>query len=278
MQPFLPTKAIRQLATTIFLLSFFFFPNAGQLHSQAEFGINPSVPRPGKLAEQFPFEPIAIKAKDGLLIAGNLYEIDPNRPVILLCHQANYNKYEYVDIAPRLNALGYNALAIDQRSGGDFADHSNVTLQRAVEMGHREIDFLDAEQDMIAAIEFLANRYKTTVILWGSSYSSSLAIHTGRDHPDVSAVLAFSPGNYFGGLKPDLKKVVKEFNKPLFITSSREEAELLEVTLGKFMHAHDRVQFIPEGSGFHGSKALWEGQEGAEEYWRAVTAFLQRIH
>ncbi|PHN07071.1 alpha/beta hydrolase [Flavilitoribacter nigricans] len=233
-------------------------------------------PQPGALAEFFSYETITFRSKDGLSVTGNLYEVGPANPIILLCHQANYNKYEYADIAPRLNGLGYNVLAIDQRSGGTFAGNSNETLQTARAAGIQHPDFLDAEQDIVAAVEFLAARYQRQVIVWGSSYSSALALFVAV-HPDVKAALAFSPGNYFRDQKPDLKIFMHKLKKPVFITSSREEAEELEHTVGRSLDGQVQIQFIPESGGYHGSKALWEGQEGAEEYWGAVLNFLLMI-
>lgn len=233
-------------------------------------------PRPGALAEFFSYQTITFQSKDGLVVTGNLYEIGPHNPVILLCHQANYNKYEYADIAPKLNALGYNVLAIDQRSGGTFAGNANETAQKAKTMGIARVGFLDAEQDIVAAIELLAARYHRQVIVWGSSYSSALAIFVAV-HPDVKATLAFSPGNYFQDKKTDLKTFIHQLQKPVFITSSREEAEEIQHTIGKSLNGRAQVQFIPQSGGFHGSKALWEDQQGAEEYWAAVFDFLRKI-
>ena len=233
-------------------------------------------PQPGELAEFFSYQTISFRSLDGLAVTGNLYEIGPTNPIILLCHQANYNKYEYADIAPRLNALGYNVLAIDQRSGGTFAGIPNETVQTARAVGISNPSFLDAEQDIVAAVEFLAARYQQQVIVWGSSYSSALALFVAA-HPQVKGALAFSPGNYFQEEKPDLKIFMHKLKKPVFITSSREEAAELEHTLAKSLDGKYQVQFIPTSGGYHGSKALWEGQEGAEEYWTAVLRFLLKI-
>lgn len=233
-------------------------------------------PQPGDLAEFFTYETITFPSKDGLAMTANLYEIGPLNPVILLCHQANYNKYEYADIAPRLNALGYNVLAIDQRSGGNFAGQKNGTLEAARAVGMEKTGFLDAEQDIVAAVEYLVQRYQRRVVIWGSSYSSALVLFVAT-HPDVKAVLAFSPGNYFLDAKPDLKQFLPQLRKPVFLTSSREEADELKHTIGKSLTGADQIQFIPRRSGFHGAKALWEGQPGAEEYWAAVLEFLLMI-
>ena len=62
-----------------------------------------------------------LTAEDEVQIRGDVYLASDDdaktRPVVLLFHQAGSNRGEYTTIAPRLNALGFHALAIDQRSG-----------------------------------------------------------------------------------------------------------------------------------------------------------------
>lgn len=235
-------------------------------------------PAPGELGKAYPPEKIQFKAKDGLIISAELYEIDSDKPVILLLHQGGYNKYEYADIAPRLNKMGFNALAIDQRSGGSFAGKQNETYTRATQNGIVNIEFADAVQDIESAISYLADRYQQKIIVWGSSYSSSLALHVAAKNKHVKAVISFSPGDYFGEKFPSLKTVLPKIEQPFLITSSREEANELKLLLSDVEKSNMQSQFIPESDGFHGSRALWIDQEGADEYWAAVSLFLSTIN
>ena len=91
---------------------------------------------------------------DSLIIAALIYEINDTAPVVLLCHQARFNKFEYDEIAPELNKRGFNCVAIDQRSGGPIIDSPNETTLRAIK-ANKPIDYLDAEQDIIAAINYM---------------------------------------------------------------------------------------------------------------------------
>ncbi len=226
----------------------------------------------------YPLKKIEIPSKDGLIITGNLYEIDETAPVILLCHQAGFNKFEYADIAPRLNALGFNCLAIDQRSGGKFSGESNETQNLAKREGIEKLGYLDAQQDIEAAVNFLASKYEKKVIIWGSSYSASLALYIGASSDNVEGIISFSPGNYFGNRREPLEELFSKLNKPFFLTSSRSESNLLELLLGDKILSEKQIHFIPEDFGFHGSRVLWFGQEGAKEYWTALTGFLETMH
>jgi len=235
-------------------------------------------PIPSELSKKYPSKKITFKSEDGLLVTGNLYEIGKDKPIILLCHQARYNKFEYADIAPKLNELGYNCLAIDQRSGGSFAGKPNETYERATKKGITDITYLDAEQDIIAAVNYLSNKYDKKITAWGSSYSSGLVLYVSANNDNVNASISFSPGDYFDKKEVSLTKTIAAIQKPFFITSSKAESPGETQLLKDITLSASSVYFIPESAGFHGSKALWTGQEGAEEYWTAIKSFLTTIY
>lgn len=247
-----------------------------EMEAQKKMKESVQVPNPGELGEKYQPEKVEFKAADGLLIYGNLYEISKDKPTILLCHQAGYNRVEYADIAPKLNQMGYNCLAIDLRSGGNFAGKPNATAERAKNEGVKN-QMVDARQDIKAAIDFLTKKYNQKVIVWGSSYSSSLALLEGVSYDRVKAIIAFSPGDYFGDAVPSLNTSFAKAEKPFLVTSSKEEAQALTALIGNAKLNDNQRQFIPKSDGFHGSRALWTGQKGAEEYWNAIIKFLSSI-
>ena len=142
---------------------------------------------------------IKIPTNQGFKLTADVYLTeDKKAPFILLCHQAGYSRGEYLEIAPKLNAMGFNCIAIDQRSGKEVNGVVNQTNIDAVSM-KRRTNFQDAYQDVSSAIKFIKKTYKTEgVIVWGSSYSAALAIIVGAKRPDdVWGVIAFSPADYF---------------------------------------------------------------------------------
>ncbi len=213
---------------------------------------------------------------DGLLISGVLWEIDPKAPLLLLCHQAGSNYHEYDEIAPQLNELGFNCLAIDQRAGGVLFDLVNQTADRAISE-NKTVSYLDAEQDILASINYCANRYHTPVILWGSSYSAGLSLHLAESNENVEAVIAFSPGDYFEEQRPPLVERMKNFTKPFLITSAKHESKVITSFLDNTISDSLHVHFIPEKDGKHGSKALWSETINHEEYWSEIKLFLNRL-
>jgi hypothetical protein len=71
---------------------------------------------------------ITFKASDGLQITADLYILNPSEnSFIILFHQARWSRGEYLEIAPKLNKLGFNCMAVDQQSGGEINNIVNET-------------------------------------------------------------------------------------------------------------------------------------------------------
>ena len=216
---------------------------------------------------------ITFPSKDGLEITADLYEKDKNATVILLCHQAGYSRGEYLEIAPKLNALGFTCMAIDQRSGNAVNNIVNQTAKKAKKQ-HLKNSYLASEPDIIAAIAFLSKKYNQKIILWGSSYSAALSLKIGKENENVKAVLSFSPGEYLKGV--NLNKTISKLEKPVFVTSSQKEGAAVKKVLSG-VATQFKTQFVPKVSGFHGSKALWKTKKGNESYWKEVKKFLKKV-
>lgn len=228
------------------------------------------------------FEQVKFKSLDGLVITADLYQrsLDADAPMIVLCHQAGWSRGEYRQIAPRLNKLGFQCLAIDQRSGGEVNGVTNEIHREAVVQG-KTTEFVDAERDMIAAIKWSQKNYpKAKLILWGSSYSSSLALRIVGENPDlVSGVMAFSPGEYFGGEGRSDRWIEKSASKikvPLFITSSKAEAPRWKGIFDA-VPAQAKTSYVPGTNGNHGARALWPKFSDHAGYWAAVEQFLAQF-
>ncbi len=213
---------------------------------------------------------VTFDSEDGLQMTADQYHIKLNKPVIILCHQAGWSRGEYKEIAVTLNELGFNCIALDQRSGGSVNGISNQTAANARAEGKGQT-FLDAEQDIRAAITKYAAEYNQNVILWGSSYSSSLALKVAAENDKVDKVLSFSPGEYLPGVS--VANTVKVLDKPAFLTSSKSEAGQTKAIFDN-IKSTDKTQFVPNGAGRHGSSALWTSEGDNAEYWVAVKAFL----
>ena len=223
------------------------------------------------------FKTITFPSSDEVKITADLYmpHIDKKTPFIVLFHQAGFSRGEYREIAPRLNKLGFNCLAIDQRSGDGVNDVQNETLMDALEKD-KEIEYLDAMIDIKSALLYARSHYaKGKLLGWGSSYSAGLILKIAGDQPlFMNGVLAFSPAEYF---KPKNFVITsaKNIKIPTFITSAKKE-KVSWVEVYKAISA-PKASFIPKTAGLHGSKALWKKQLDCEVYWQSVEKFLKEF-
>jgi dienelactone hydrolase len=220
---------------------------------------------------------ITVTAPDGVTVYADLYAHEGTvaRGAILLFHQAGSNAQEYATIAPRLAAMGFDAVAVDQRSGGQMFSGTNRTVKAlGVSTAYEK-----ALADMEAALAHVRGEDGgRPVIVWGSSYSASLVFELAARHPgDIAAVMAFSPGEYFAALT--VNEAAKRVTVPVYVTSSSSPGEVAEAkAIADAVPGAMAEQVLPE-AGAHGSSTLRDDMNpsGAEANWVPVKAFLDRV-
>ncbi|MEQ9425847.1 MAG: alpha/beta hydrolase [Cyclobacteriaceae bacterium] len=224
-------------------------------------------------------ETTSFPAMDGLEVTADLYITNAeSAPLIVLFHQAGWSRGEYREIAPKLNQMGFNCIAVDQRSGKEVNGVANQTFM-AAESNGINTTFIAAINDIEAGINFAKNVYSAkSIIIWGSSYSSSLVLKYAGDNPNsVDGVLAFSPGEYFKEKPVDFVQTsAAKIEIPVFITSSKAERSSWE-DIFEAIPTDNKTSYIPRSAGHHGSRALWEANKGNEGYWKAATKFLDQF-
>lgn len=217
--------------------------------------------------------PLVLQASDGVRVFGDVYAAPRPKAVVLLFHQAGSSKAEYAAIAPRLAAQGFEALAIDQRSGGSLFGPAETAAHAG-----RRWTYLDAEKDLLAALAWARSR-NLPVILWGSSYSAALVFEVAAAHPEgIAAVLSFSPGEYLGGGDP-VAQAAAGVRAPLYVTSSPDPGEVSAArSLVGAAPSRSKIQYVPR-FGVHGSSTLIPSRDpkGAVENWMHVLAFLDGL-
>jgi dienelactone hydrolase len=219
-------------------------------------------------------EPVSFAAPDGGRVYGDVYRVGASaKTAILLFHQAGSNRGEYSSIAPRLAGLGYNVLAIDQRSGGNLWGRRNETADRR---GGESASYVEVLPDLEGALSFAEKTWPgTRVIVWGSSYSASLVLFLAARHPNsIVGVLSFSPGEYFPGVS--VAEQAAKVSCPVFITSAPTPEEIAAAKhLASAVPGVATTLFVPE-HGVHGAATLREDSNpaGAGRIWQAVQHFL----
>lgn len=223
---------------------------------------------------------ITFKSGDGVNITADVYiSHDSTAPFIVLFHQAGWSRGEYLEIAPKLNKLGFNCMAVDLRSGSDINEVMNMTHKSALKM-NKSTDYLDALPDIDAAVKYAKTNFAAgKLIIWGSSYSAALVIKYAGDNPgSVDGVLSFSPGEYFvkeGKSKTFISNAAKNIEVPVFITSAHNEKSNW-IQIYNSLPGKDKKYFIPKTKGHHGSRSLWSKFNDSGDYWAAVKSFLKK--
>jgi len=223
-------------------------------------------------------EPVVLRAADGVTVYGQLWRAAGAKPPLVVAfHQAGSSSAEYAPIAPRLVEAGFTVLAIDQRSGGDAFGGTNRT---AAALG-RAATYDEALPDLAAALAWAqADARGAPVVVWGSSYSAALVFVLAATHPgDVSAIVAFSPGEYLSG-KQTVRDAAAKVDVAVWIDQASSADEVARsAAILKAVKASDKHQFNARVKSTHGSSTLRADTNptGAETHWQAVLAFLARI-
>lgn len=224
---------------------------------------------------------VQFMTNDKVAVTTDIYAPNPvSAPFIILFHQASYSRGEYLEIAPKLNAMGFNCMAVDLRSGEAVNGVENKTWRYADSL-NMQTRYIDAYTDMRAALSYVKRKYPgAKIILLGSSYSASLSIKLASDFPEgISGVVAFSPGEYFSkfGWSRDIIQIsAAQVKCPVFITSTRDEQDMWQKIFDA-VPSQGKVAFLPQGNGMHGAKALWSDFQENTVYWSALKNFLNRF-
>jgi dienelactone hydrolase len=217
-------------------------------------------------------EKITFPSKDGLLITADYYKGIKSKPCILFCHQAKSSRGEYSAAAKQLQKLGYNIIAIDQRSGDVM---NGVVNETAIAAKNKKLptNFINAKQDIQAAIEYSYNRFQKKIILVGSSYSASLVLLLSVNNDMVAKVVAFSPGEYFNESN-FVASQLENLKTPTLVLSTKSEASQVTDLIKNCNHKIVK-QFVPLQDGEHGAKVLSTGDATTNEFWKAFMDFLK---
>jgi dienelactone hydrolase len=214
---------------------------------------------------------VTFPTADHVTVHAWYHKVTPSHATILLFHQAGSSHQEYDAIAPRLNALGYSTLAVDQRAGGAMF---GPNLTRG-ELGY-EGSYESALSDLLAGITWAHRNASHRIVLWGSSYSASLTFAAAAQTRGITALLAFSPGEYFDD-KQYVRRAAAQVTIPFFVDSAANQEEIrAAAAIAAPSPSHRKTVYVPQ-HGIHGSSTLLESRDpaGARENWAAVERFLR---
>lgn len=220
--------------------------------------------------------------RDSLTVTADVYRgtAGADGPTILLFHQGGGSaRGEYRNITPRLLREGYNVVAVDHRGGGDrFGAPNRANVPDSV-----TFSYCDVLPEIDATVNLArAQGLGGPMVLWGSSYSATLALQVGaRRSADVRAVVAFSPasGPPMRGCEaqPYMGWLARAGVAALVLRPRAELGDTGRVARLEAMRREGAVVHIAE-KGVHGSSMLDAERTGTgtEAEWNTVLAFLRR--
>jgi dienelactone hydrolase len=219
---------------------------------------------------------ISFVASDRLIVTADQYLTDNEAPYILLFHQGNSSRGEFREIAPRLQKLGFNCLAVDLRNGKEQNFVKNETAIRAKENNiPATID--DCEKDILATIDYISKTaLNNKCVLFGSSFSASLAMKVANHNKKVTAVISFSPGEYFTPAY-QVREWLKDFDKPVFVACSKREYPFVKELTENIPQQNLTLYQPSPDDDIHGAPALWKNNPSSGEYWTSLLMFVKKV-
>jgi dienelactone hydrolase len=227
---------------------------------------------------------VELQSADGLRVTADLYETaSRNDPVILLFHQSGSSRGEYRRIAPKLVAMGYNALAVDLRWGArdrwnlfrneTAARYGTTEIMAEARSGMRDRVWptvFAAYEDMLASLDWLgANGFAGPRIVLGSSFSAILVLKMAAER-EVAAVLAYSPGEYHDTDTTMVAGWANEVDAPAYVAAGIDEGERVAPVFAA-LPGPDKLLFQAE-RGAHGASILLADVTN----WVSLESFLSR--
>ncbi len=214
-------------------------------------------------------------AEDGVEVTADHYVISTQKPYLILLHREGSSRGEYREIAPKLANLGFNCLAVDLRVGNEEAFIKNQTHLDA-KVKDLPISILHTQQDIKAAIHFVAQRTSEPILLMGSSYSASLGLIEATHNFKVKGVVAFSPSE-LPGSGIEVKEAIQNVYVPILALGTKMEYTEMAQLLDQVKKRHLTLFKPTRGEGAHGAPALWESNPNHKEYWMVLTQFFSLL-
>lgn len=239
----------------------------GALAATCVSGCSGSVEKPPKPDG---FKELTFDSSDHRKVYADFYPAnDPNsEKVILMFHQAGSNCGEYENVESTAAALGYNCIAVDLESGGEDWGRDNRTASKS-----GSGDYMAAYHDMEGAVEYANSKNYTTIVLWGSSYSASLAMKLAPEATGVKGLIVFSPGEYFDD-KGQVEKWAANVSCPVLFACTPEELSEGRQKLFDAMPS-DQKTLAQFGGGVHGTATTFPNKSPAsDKYIKAAKDFL----
>lgn len=222
------------------------------------------------------YEKVIFQSKDGFEITADLYHSNKSAPSIVLFHQSASSRGEFRGIAPRLQKMGFNCLAVDLRWGKqDF--WSKIPNETAERYGTPKIiDNYENDQayqldkvwpiiwkaydDMEVSLTYLKdNGYHGRTLVLGSSFSAMLVFKLAANGHSVDGIAAFSPGEYHPSQDTLLSSWAAKVKVPVYLSAGKKEVEMVRSVENMLPDGAEVT--IHHSEGRHGASVLLANED-----------------
>lgn len=206
---------------------------------------------------------VEFQTSDNVNIVADYYQ--PNTASgkgVVLAHMMPATKKSWAEFAAKLQAAGYQALAIDLRGhgesgGGDYREFSDAEHQASI-------------RDLEAAAKFLQDKGVNSLALAGASIGANLSLQYLAQNPEIQAAVLLSPGVDYHGIQiTPLAAQVAEKNKILFV-GAEDDAGTMGGTCDEIVALLGQPEKICHSQGGHGTNLF----ENRPELMHKILKFL----
>ncbi len=153
--------------------------------------------------DSFQKEPFEVKLRDGYVLHGDIYPLDPKK-VVIISHGHGDNKYTGIRFLQTFRHLGYTTVIYDLRGHGHNASH-------VCTMG------LNESRDLMEVLDAVKKRFPGASIgLHGLSMGCATTVMALKYKPDVKFVVADCGYGILKNLCEDVLKGIKQPKKMFY--------------------------------------------------------------
>ncbi len=185
--------------------------------------------------------PLAVKTKDGVKIAANLYEVKPRKIEgwLVLTHMMPVTKESFQRLAEEFQNIGYESIAIDLRGHGESIEAelrgTDAELRgKKIKLDYHDFSDSDHQKsilDLEAGVDFLVKSRKATsdkISFIGASIGANLSLQYISEHQEFKTAILLSPGLNYRGIKTEPMVKNLKTGQKVFFVSARDDGDNAE--------------------------------------------------
>lgn len=170
-------------------------------------------------------ERIELTTSDDVEIVGD-YAGKEGSSAVLMLHMMPATRASWKVFADKLNAAGFQTLAIDFRGHGESKGGPDGYRRFSDESHQASI------HDVEAGIQFLKSKKASKVFIAGASIGANLALWYAAEHPEVGGIILLSPGLNYRGVKAEAYIERIKVSQVVYFAASRDDSYSAETIQG----------------------------------------------